>query len=73
MTIFYCLRFETPPNLDGQVPVFISPSVQVITPRYWVPFSSSPTTRRATVEIFQPDSTRVSVTFFLSFSLAVSS
>jgi hypothetical protein len=25
MTIFYCLRFETPPNLEGQVPVFISP------------------------------------------------
>jgi hypothetical protein len=24
MTIFYCLRFETP-NLEGQVPVFISP------------------------------------------------
>jgi hypothetical protein len=24
MTIFYCLRFETPPNLESQVPVFIS-------------------------------------------------
>jgi hypothetical protein len=23
MTIFYCLKFETPPNLEGQVPVFI--------------------------------------------------
>jgi hypothetical protein len=25
MAISYCLRFETPPNLEGQVPVFISP------------------------------------------------
>jgi hypothetical protein len=25
MTTFYCLRFETPPNLEGQVPVFIPP------------------------------------------------
>jgi hypothetical protein len=25
MTIFYCLRFDTPPNLKGQVPVFTSP------------------------------------------------
>jgi hypothetical protein len=24
-TIFYSLRFETPPNQEGQVPVFISP------------------------------------------------
>jgi hypothetical protein len=23
MTIFYCFRFETPPNLEDQVPVFI--------------------------------------------------
>jgi hypothetical protein len=29
MTIFYCLRFETPPNLEGQVPVFISPRNRV--------------------------------------------
>jgi hypothetical protein len=33
------------PNLEGQVPVFISP-------RHWVPFSSPPTTSRATVEVF---------------------
>jgi hypothetical protein len=38
------------PNLEGQVPVFISP-------RHWIPFSSSPTTRRATVEVFDPAST----------------
>jgi hypothetical protein len=38
------------PNLEGQVPVFI-------TPRHWVPFSSPPTTRRATVVVFNPAST----------------
>jgi hypothetical protein len=40
------------PNLDGKVPVFISP-------RHWVPFSSHLTTRRTTVEVFEPASTRV--------------
>jgi hypothetical protein len=29
MTIFYCLRFETPPKLEGQAPVFISPRKRV--------------------------------------------
>jgi hypothetical protein len=28
------------------------------TPRYWVPFSSPPTTRKATVEVFDPASTQ---------------
>jgi hypothetical protein len=32
----------------------------VIPPRHWVPFSSPPTTRRATVEVFDPASTRLS-------------
>jgi hypothetical protein len=34
----------------------------VITPRYWIPLSSPPTTRRATVEVFEPASTRGSLT-----------
>jgi hypothetical protein len=29
MTIFYCLTFETPTNLEGQVPVFIYPRKRV--------------------------------------------
>jgi hypothetical protein len=29
MTTFYCLRFETPPNFESQVPVFISPRNKV--------------------------------------------
>jgi hypothetical protein len=48
------------PNLEGQVPVFISPMDMVpnYTSRHWVPFSSPPTTRGATVEVFEPASTR---------------
>jgi hypothetical protein len=60
MTTFYCLRFETPQNLEGQVPVFISPRNRVaqLYPQALVPFSSPPTTRRATVEVFEPVSKR---------------
>jgi hypothetical protein len=29
MSIFYCLNFLDSPNLEGQVPVFISPSNRV--------------------------------------------
>jgi hypothetical protein len=38
------------PNLEGQVPVFLSPGTgwPNYTPTHWVPFSSPPTTRRAT-------------------------
>jgi hypothetical protein len=38
------------PNLEGRVLVFIYPRNRVaqLYPRYWVPFSSPPTTRRAT-------------------------
>jgi hypothetical protein len=50
------------PNLEGQVSVFLSPRKKVtrLTPRHWVPFSSPPTTRRSTVEAFEPASTRES-------------
>jgi hypothetical protein len=42
ITIFYCLRFETPSNLKGQVPMFISPRNRVanLTFRCWIPFLS---------------------------------
>jgi hypothetical protein len=42
------------PNLEGQVSVFISPSNRVfqLYPQRRVPFSSPPTTRRSTVEVF---------------------
>jgi hypothetical protein len=48
VNIFYCLRFEALPGTGW-------PSY---TSRHWVPFSSSPTTRRAMVEVFEPASTR---------------
>jgi hypothetical protein len=41
------------PNLEGQVPIFIS-----LRNRHWVPLLSPPMTRRATVEVFEPASTR---------------
>jgi hypothetical protein len=47
-------------NLEGQVPVFMSPrnGWPNCTTRHWVPFSSPATTRRATMEVFEPASTR---------------
>jgi hypothetical protein len=43
-------------NLEGQVPVFISPRKRVarLYPQAVGSFSSPPTTRRATVEVFEP-------------------
>jgi hypothetical protein len=48
------------PNLEGEVLVFISLRNRVPSydPRHWVPFSSPPKTRRATVEVFDHTSTR---------------
>jgi hypothetical protein len=59
MTIFYCLRFETPPNWRTRSPYSYSlgtgwPSY---TFRHRVPFSSPPTPRTA-VEVFEPASTQ---------------
>jgi hypothetical protein len=48
MTTFYCLRFETP----------LGTGWSGYTARHWVPFSSPSTTRRATVEVFDPASRR---------------
>jgi hypothetical protein len=48
------------PNLEGQVPVFNPPGTgwSSYIPRHWVLFSSPPTTRRNTVEVFEAASTR---------------
>jgi hypothetical protein len=50
--IFYCLICDSP-NLEGQVPIFMSPRNRVaqFTPGHWVPLASL-MTRRATVEVF---------------------
>jgi hypothetical protein len=50
------------PKLEGQVLVFISPRRWPShTSRHWVPFSSSPMTHRAIVEVFEPASTQASL------------
>jgi hypothetical protein len=60
MTIFYCLRFETLPTWRTRSPYFYPPLTgwPRYTPRNWVPVSSPPATRRATVEVFEHASTR---------------
>jgi hypothetical protein len=62
-TIYHCFNSWDSPNLEGQVPEFISPRTwwPRYTPGHWVPFPSPLTTRRATVEVFYPASTRESV------------
>jgi hypothetical protein len=52
-------QFQDSPNLEGQVPVFISPQEQggpVIPPGTGFPFRLPPMTCRDTVEIFEPAS-----------------
>jgi hypothetical protein len=48
------------PNLEVQVTYLYPPGTgwPSYTPRHWVLFPSPPTTRRATVEVFEPASTR---------------
>jgi hypothetical protein len=60
VTIFYCLRFETPPNWRSMSPYFYPPRTGWLgcTPIYWVPFSSPPTIPRVKAEVFEPASTR---------------
>jgi hypothetical protein len=58
MTIFYCRIFETHPTWRARSPYLYPPGTgwPSYTPRHWVPFSSPPTSRRATVEVFEPAS-----------------
>jgi hypothetical protein len=57
---FYCLRRETPLTWRAWPPYLYPPGTgwPGYTPRHWVPFLSPPTTCRATVEVFDPASTR---------------
>jgi hypothetical protein len=75
MTTWYCLRFETPPTWRDRSPYFYPPGTgwPNYTPRHWVPFSSPPTTRRATVEIFDRETSYTNVyTVLLSLSGQIS-
>jgi hypothetical protein len=64
MTTSYCLISDSP-NLEGQVTVFIFPRSRVASyiPWHWLPFLSPLTTRRATVVVFYPASTRGNALF----------
>jgi hypothetical protein len=56
MTIFDCLRFQTPSTWRASSPYLYPPGTgrPSYTPRHKVPFSSPPTTRRAKVEVLEP-------------------
>jgi hypothetical protein len=56
VTTFYCIKFETPPTWRARPQYLYPPGTgwSSYTPRHWVPFLSPPTTRRATVELFDP-------------------
>jgi hypothetical protein len=56
MTTFYCLRLETSPTWRTRSSYLYPPGTERpgYYPRHWVPFSSPPTTLRATVELFDP-------------------
>jgi hypothetical protein len=58
MTIFYCLRFETPQKWWARSPYLYPPGIEWsgYTPRHWLPFLSPPITCRAMVEVFKPAS-----------------
>jgi hypothetical protein len=60
MTTFYCLRFETHPAWRARSQRLYPPGTgwPSYTSRHWIPFWLPPTTRRATVEVFDPASTR---------------
>jgi hypothetical protein len=68
VTISYCLRFQIPTT--GVPGLRIHSRKEhcglIILPGTAVPFSSPPTTRRATVEVFDPASIQVEFTFLLA-------
>jgi hypothetical protein len=55
MTMLCCLRFETPQSWTARSQYLYPPETGWLsyTPRHRVPFSSPPTTRRATEKIFE--------------------
>jgi hypothetical protein len=56
VTRFYCLKFEINTTWRVRSPYLYHPGTgwNSYTIRHWVPFPSPPTTRRATVEVFDP-------------------
>jgi hypothetical protein len=74
MTIFYCLRFGTPPTWRVRSPYLYPPAAgwPSYTPGHWVPFSSPPTTRRTAVELLEPASIQASDLTLLTVLLITS-
>jgi hypothetical protein len=67
MIVFYSLRFETPPTWRTRSP-YLYPRGRRWSSyklRHWVPSSSPPTTRRATVEASEPASTGVDSSYLM--------
>jgi hypothetical protein len=66
MTTYYFLRFEAPPTWRVRSPYLYPPGIWWLccTPKHWISFSTSPTTRRATVEVFDPGSTQENPDFY---------
>jgi hypothetical protein len=60
MTIFYCLRFKTPPTWRTRSPYLYLPETwwPSYNPRHWVSFLLPPTTCRARVEVYEPTFTQ---------------
>jgi hypothetical protein len=63
MTTFYYLRFETPPTWRARSPYLYPTETgwSSYTPRHWVPYSCTFTTRRDKVHIFEPPQSGQSV------------
>jgi hypothetical protein len=57
---YFTVSFETPPTWTAKSPYSYPPGIgwPSFIPGHWVPFPSPLTTLRATVEVFQPASTR---------------
>jgi hypothetical protein len=68
VTKFYRLRFESAPTCRARSPYLYPPGTgwPSCAPRHWGPFSSPPTIRRGTVEVFEPASMRVDNKLFSS-------
>jgi hypothetical protein len=65
---YFTASFSRLPQPVGPGPLIYTPRNRVaqLYPRHWVPFSSPPTTHRATVEVFESASTRGSVVMVAS-------
>jgi hypothetical protein len=69
------IRESPPPTWWARFPYLYPPWTgwPSYVPRHWVPFSSHPTTRRATVEVFDSASTRGLKTEFILYNIYTSS